>query len=212
MEPKDDPEARIRELERPLTDVARTSELGTAQPGGYAPTQPLPPPMPFPDTFPTTQVRTTAGFRWGWMVLAALVVGVGALAAGVAVYTTHQFSRDGSTISFPTTFPRTGTPGSPGSGTQAPAVPSPGSRVSIAGFDKNQTIACNDSFVSVSGFSNTIVITGHCASLTVSGSQNTVTVDAADTINAAGFENRVTFHSGSPRVTKSGESNVVEQG
>lgn len=35
MEPPDDPEARIRELERPLTDQARTSELGVAQPGGY---------------------------------------------------------------------------------------------------------------------------------------------------------------------------------
>ena len=28
MNPEDDPEARIRELERPLTDQARASELG----------------------------------------------------------------------------------------------------------------------------------------------------------------------------------------
>ncbi|HME50571.1 DUF3060 domain-containing protein, partial [Mycobacterium sp.] len=39
-----------------------------------------------------------------------------------------------------------------------------------------------------------------------------VTVDAADSIEASGFNNQVTFHSGSPSVDKSGESNVVQQG
>ncbi|WP_102141906.1 DUF3060 domain-containing protein [Mycobacterium hubeiense] len=37
MNPQDDPEARIRELERPLADVARTSELGTTPYAPYTP-------------------------------------------------------------------------------------------------------------------------------------------------------------------------------
>jgi hypothetical protein len=66
--------------------------------------------------------------------------------------------------------------------------------------------------VTVSGISNTIVITGHCASLTVSGMKNSVTVDAADTIDASGLNNQVTFHSGAPKISKSGVDNVVAQG
>ena len=31
-------------------------------------------------------------------------------------------------------------------------------------------------------------------------------------IEAAGFNNQVTYHSGSPKISKSGESNVVQQG
>lgn len=41
MEPSENPEARISELERPLADVARTTELGAATYAG-APTPLLP--------------------------------------------------------------------------------------------------------------------------------------------------------------------------
>ena len=87
----------------------------------------------------------------------------------------------------------------------------PGGRISVAGIGENKTIACNDSQVDVSGFTNTVTITGHCVNLTVSGGQNHITVDAADTISASGFNNQVTFHSGSPQVDNSG-TNVVQQG
>ena len=60
--------------------------------------------------------------------------------------------------------------------------------------------------------SNTVVLTGHCATVTVSGVQNVVTVDSADTINASGFDNRVTYGSGSPVINNAGDSNLVEQG
>jgi hypothetical protein len=56
------------------------------------------------------------------------------------------------------------------------------------------------------------VITGHCTSLTVNGMKNTVTVDASDSIDASGMNNRVTYHSGSPKVSNSGVDNVVAQG
>jgi hypothetical protein len=87
----------------------------------------------------------------------------------------------------------------------------PGGRISVAGIGENRTIACNDSQVDVSGFTNTVIITGHCVSLTLSGGQNHVTVDATDRISASGFNNQVTFDSGSPQVDNSG-TNVVQQG
>lgn len=45
-----------------------------------------------------------------------------------------------------------------------------------------------------------------------SGVQNTITVEAADAIDASGVDNKVTYRSGTPKVSNSGESNVVGQG
>jgi hypothetical protein len=65
--------------------------------------------------------------------------------------------------------------------------------------------------VNISGIRNTVNITGHCVKVSVSGVENVVTVDEADTLGASGFNNRITYHSGSPQVDNAG-SNVVEQG
>ena len=87
-------------------------------------------------------------------------------------------------------------------GPSTPPLPPQGGQLNVSGINENKTIACNDNAVTVSGISNTIVIIGHCASLTVSGMKNSVTVDAADTIEASGLNNQVTFHSGSPQISK----------
>jgi hypothetical protein len=150
---------------------------------------------------------------------AVFVIGVLVLVGGIAAFAAHRFSRAGSvvlstppSISRATTLPRTlprQTPSSPSAG---PSTPPPGGNLSVAGINENQTIACNDSIVDVSGVSNTVVINGHCTSLTVSGVQNSITVEAVDTIDASGFNNKVTYHTGSPKISKSGAGNVVEQG
>jgi hypothetical protein len=57
-----------------------------------------------------------------------------------------------------------------------------------------------------------VTITGHCTSLSVSGMQNTVTVDAADSIDASGLNNKVTYHTGNPKISNLGTSNEVQQG
>jgi len=82
----------------------------------------------------------------------------------------------------------------------------------VSGINENRTIACNASNVSISGVSNKVVITGHCASLTVSGVKNTITVEAADTIEASGFTNQITYLTGSPSIENFGEQNVVQKG
>jgi len=225
MNAEDDPERRIRELEQPLSDAARASELGGAQPaGGYnyqsppwagAPVPPPPPPGSYGGPFMAP--RPPSGNRAWWILGALFVVGVLALVGGIAAYAAHQFSRAGSvvlstppSISRTTTAPRTSpnlTPTTP-----APSTAPPGGNLTVAGINENQTIACNDNTVDVSGVSNTVVITGHCTSLTVSGVQNAITVDAVDTIDASGFNNKITYHTGSPKISKSGAGNVVQQG
>src|SRR5215207_8227746 len=65
MEPHDDPEARIRALEQPLSDVARASELGTTPyTSGDAY---LPPPLPPPGPGPSYGAQYTApGYGAPW--------------------------------------------------------------------------------------------------------------------------------------------------
>ena len=57
-----------------------------------------------------------------------------------------------------------------------------------------------------------MVLTGHCARVDVSGVRNVVTVDAADSIVASGMNNKITYHSGTPEVDKSGIDNSVQRG
>jgi serine/threonine kinase PknH len=77
VDPQDDPEARIRELERPLSETAVRSELGAA---------------------------TAAGLRGRAVVLGVLAIGLLALAAGVAVVIARH-SSGGSSPGVPSARP-----------------------------------------------------------------------------------------------------------
>lgn len=244
MNPEDDPEARIRQLEQPLADAARASELGSPQPPGgsayqaYPPPGPVPPPPPMPPPygstygsydsygsqppFPGATPRSSSGNRLFWILAAVFVVGILVMVGGIVAYAGSHLSRTLSTLTptFPTISSPAGTvPPPSGTKTRNPSTgpstspaPPPGGDLTVSGLNENKTLACNDSVVEISGMSNTVVITGHCASLTVSGIENTVTVDAVDTILASGINNKVTYRSGSPKVSKSGSGNVVQQG
>jgi hypothetical protein len=243
MNPEDDPEARIRELERPLSDVARNSELGTPQnntaylpPPTYPPPNYPPPPGAYGGTpyggtsygapqFPPPQPPNRSRL---WLLVAAVGVCVAAVAAGVVFYT-DDVSTSGVAISQPSraaggggafdTTPSTASGGeiapAPSVGPAVPAgpeQPAPGEQISVSGIGESRTLACADNIVSISGVSNKVTITGHCASLQVSGVSNVVTVDSAGGIDASGFQNRITFHSGQPEIGNSGSGNIVEQG
>jgi hypothetical protein len=235
MESQDDPEKRIQDLERPLAEAARASELGDAPQGGHAypppPPGAVPPPPPpmyggYGGPYAGPPPKPPSGNRMWWILGTIIVIGVLALAGGIAAFAAHQLSgvrsiinSSGVTTTPVTTSPRTttrtprsSTSATPSSGPSTLPLPPQGAPLDVSGINENQTIACNDNVVTVSGISNTIVITGHCASLTVSGMKNSVTVDAADTIDASGLNNQVTFHSGAPKISKSGVDNVVAQG
>ena len=223
MEPQDDPEARIRALEQPLADTARATELGTGTTPYTAPDQayapPPLPPMPGPYTPPGYGApwappprKSSAGIPWA--VFAGIAVVFLIVAAGVGFVIVHKTSREISSFpgisipSIPSIQPTA--PGGGGPANTVTTAPS-GGQISVAGVSESKTIACNDSHVSVSGVSNTVTITGHCVNVTVSGMQNHVTLDTSDQIDASGFDNVVTYHSGSPDIN-SGGSNAVQQG
>jgi len=238
MEPQDDPEDRIRELERPLADTAHASELGfgssfgssNAPPSGYTyppppPPGPVPPPLPPPPYSygyggppPGMAPRSSSGTRVWWILAALFVVGVLAVVGIVAAYVSHRFSRGNLVV--PSATPGTSRvisppraiPRSPAPSSAMTPLPPQGAELTVTGINENQALTCNNNTVTVSGVSNTVVITGHCASIAVSGLNNMITVDATDTIDASGLNNQVTYHSGAPQVTKSGDGNVVQQG
>ncbi|HET6734725.1 DUF3060 domain-containing protein [Mycobacterium sp.] len=234
MQSQDDPEARIRDLERPLADVARTSELGTTEyPSGadYNTGAYMPPPVltyGAPPYMGTPQ-KPKSGFN-AWWLFAGIAVVLIFIAGGVIIFSTSMFKLDSATrppVEIPEVLggggeidkaPSGGQPGTPGGSivetpSAAPAVPTPpGEYVSISGVGKKTTIACDERAVGVSGSNNVVTITGHCASLTVSGMDNHVTVDSSAIIMASGFDNIVTFHTGTPEIGTGGFNNVVEQG
>ena len=220
MKREDDPEERIRELERPLAETARASEVASSQtPGGppYSPVTPAQPPL----TYGTSSRRTSPRrppVLW-WFLAAFFVIGAISVVGNV-VNSAHRGNR---VILSPTpsTMPTSAVPSAGGPQSPAPApstAPSPapkapaGANLVISGINENRTIACTDSAVSISGISNKVVITGHCARVNVSGVQNSVTVDAVDTIDASGFNNKITYHTGSPSIDNSGEQNTVQRG
>ena len=222
MEPDADPEARIRDLERPLAQQADASELGTrpyrsapAVDGsgpqyrhgdvpGYAqqppPTWSTPPPggpqwgSPY---YSPPQHVVRKGPRLLWVVpLAILGVVVVGMAALIAVLVARN-AEPGR--------PRTVGPG-------APATVAAGQSLSVSGIDEQRSVICAGGSVSVSGMRNSVDIRGECAVVTVSGFDNVVTVEFAQSITASGFDNRVTYARGEPQIGNSGLGNVVESG
>jgi hypothetical protein len=227
MKSEDDPEARIRELEQPLADTARASEAGVNPPPGKwaappGPAFPPPPPPPYGSPSPWTSPRPASSNRAWWILAAFFVIGMIAIPLGFAVFGIHRATHGGLMTLFPTTSTAPTSAAPPAAGTQAPVpAPSPssaaptapaGASLTISGIKENRTIACNDSAINISGISNHVVITGHCASLHVSGVQNSITVDAVDSIDVSGFNNQITYHTGSPTIENSGGQNVVQQG
>lgn len=255
MDPKDDPEARIRELEKGLADVAQASELGTTSttpyttggpyvppptpptyippPPGSAPMPPptfggsMPPPVdpyaapPFQYPQVPRRVSVSTGFGSLGLVIAGMVLAV-MVAIGAFVFFTVRSAVPGGLTSIPSipsisipSFPSVEPPSTPGgASTVAPTGPTtlaPGIPQNVSGSNQHKTLVCNDSRVVVSGMSNTVTITGHCTDVAVSGMKNQITLDSAEVIGASGFQNVVTYHSGSPQINAIGD-NVVRQG
>lgn len=233
MDPKDDPEARIRELERPLADAARTSELGTGGPAAPPPTQPwtygnnFPPPPPGPpapwpgyEPYPAPpQPQRSTGSAHLFLVVGgfalALLVG-GLVTAYLTFGNTEAADTDTGTNtvtdSQSTVIRKTTINGVPLPGSVAPTEVPAGETVIVSGINEHRTVECRDNTVIVSGIQNELEITGHCTAVTVSGVENVITVESVETIGVSGFDNRVTYRTGEPDVSKSGQSNVVEQG
>jgi hypothetical protein len=84
--------------------------------------------------------------------------------------------------------------------------------VVVSGVNETRALACTDNRVTVSGVNMNVTISGHCTTLEVTGMQNVITIDTSDSIDVSGISNKVTWHSGSPKVNNSGLQNTVGQG
>jgi hypothetical protein len=216
MSSQDDPEARIRDLERspraqPTELTLASSEVQStpfSPPPAYA-APPVPCPAPYPPLpYPPTRTTPAAGSSRPWIVFAVIAAALVAVIGGTAalfasVYSSVDATGSGGSFGVSPSFGGQNRPPAP------TFAPKPPGDVSVSGVGGHRTIACHDGTVSISGVDNTVVLTGQCRSVTVSGVQNNVTVETADTISASGFNNRVTYASGTPHVDNSGDSNVV---
>jgi len=189
----DDPEKRIRELERELADLgpARHEQPREARPypsdaayvGGSAYDRGL-----------ATPRRKVPVLWWFPAVLVAIFV----VAALAAIYIANQLSGGGGS-----------TGGGSGGG---PITLSQGGTLDVPGNAINETIACNDGNLTLSAINSTINVSGHCVSLKVSGFDDHVNVDSADTIEVSGYGNTFSAGGHSANVKISSYGNHVNVG
>lgn len=186
MNPSDDPEQQIRDLEPQAT-----------QPWVDAPPQ-------------------RPGLRVGWILLGILVIGLviggGAMIAERMAAQGKPVAGRATTppvVGGGGSFTASPQPSS----TRPPyTLPPPATRngeISVAGIDKVEKHACNGGVANISGVHNRVVLTGHCVSVDVSGVRNTVIIEESDAIIVSGLDNDVTFQNGSPEVNQSGFDNRV---
>lgn len=196
---QEDPEARIRELERGLADVNPPPPQYPAprypdQSAGYG--SPTPGPMP---TWSPTPVPSAAygapasGFRRGGLRWAGILLGtvfpIAMVLAFVVPWKDLGFLEG---LFGPTKVPQ-------------------GGSLVVNDSDDTKTIDCNDGRLTLNGRNLQVTVTGHCANLFVNGWGHRVTVDSADGIQVNGGNTVVTYHSGEPAVSKNGNV-TVQQG
>lgn len=193
----DDPEQRIRDLER----------SGSVAPAG------------------AVESSSRRALRAGWALLGLLVLALAAGGAVIlAERRTHTVPGAATAPADPrspipparTGLPTPVSPVAPVPPTPAPVpvptVAPPGADVSVAGVDTRRSITCTDNAVTVSGVNNTVVITGRCRRVDVSGLENVVTVDESASIAVSGLNNVVTYRAGTPQLSESGIGNTLARG
>lgn len=255
----DDPEKRIRELERGLADATPTADSTP-----YIGSEPYAPEAPYTGapTYSTTptygygtpQPRRTGSLSW-LLILVVLGILIPVVVALVMLFVRSNPS--GSIL---------GSIGPGSTPSNGPTAVPQGGDLRVGGSMETKTVACNDGNLTLygtggtytvtghcaslkvggynnnvsvdnadtvesTGYSNTVTahacnnckltlsaysiefdVTGHAASLTISSYDNKVTVDAVDRINVSGYDNVVTYHSGTPKITDSGRSNTIHRG
>jgi hypothetical protein len=210
MQRDDDPEARIRDLERPLADVARASELGTEQHGSGGaylpppvqsygapyPTAPYPT-APYPGApFPGVPAKSKSGSGALWLLFAGIAVVLILIAGGVVIWTTSMFKLDSSTR------PPVEIPDVSGGGGQVDKAP--GGQPAVPGGPIETVPEIEPSVplgpipppgepLSVSGVGKNETIACNESVVTVSGVNNTVTITGhCVSLTVSGVENVVT--------------------
>jgi hypothetical protein len=205
---RDDPEARIRELEV----GSYTENPGTAS---YS----LPPPMPAqyvppPQYGPPAQYGGPGTYvpQPGFGPPVAQPFQRGRSRRRVARLITFGFVAV-AMLSILWDAAGTQLQGLVGDITSSTVTVEKGGNISLGGNSETHEIACNGGgTVTASGNSGTFTITGHCERLNVSGNDTRVTIDSVDVIDAGGIDTVTTYHSGSPKINRTGIDVTVQRG
>jgi hypothetical protein len=225
MKSEDDPEARIRELEQPLSDAARASEAAANQsPGKWAPPSgppappssfptpptsgPLPPPasgppfsplppLPYDNAFSSPPRRSQG--RILWIAIAVFVMGMIALPIGIFFFSAHQVSRSVLPSMFPTpSFP----PINPIPSGAMPRTPG-------AAPSTSATTAPAGENITVSGISEMRTIACNGGNVSVSGITNNVVITGhCASVLVSGIQNQITVDA-ADKIQASGSGNQV---
>jgi hypothetical protein len=216
MNPQDDPEARIRDLERPLADQARTSELGAGQYGGdYVNAPPPPPPgyygppsqgAPFQTApFQTAPYqgapyqgapRSSGGFAWWWLAVATLVIGGVVVGVGMVVLDGSVFSTGDSTSSSARDRPKV----NGGGGTLTAVPPSPveipSGNVAVPTEEPAVIVLAPGEPINIGGMGENKTIACNESIVSVSGMDNTITITGHCTnLSVSGMDNEILIES-----------------
>ncbi len=187
----DDPEKRIRELERRLADAS-------AGPREYAPARDEPSASENYREYDLLRRR-----RFGTIWLISLVPFV--LLIAILVLHPYRAERHPAPVtSLPAAEPTADLSGA--------LTVVPGGNLTEEPTNATFTVVCDRAEVTVGGTGNSAYVAGHCAHLIVRGSHNRVVADNADAIDADGSGNRVIYHGGAPRIPVGGNDNVVTKG
>ncbi|MEE6179428.1 DUF3060 domain-containing protein [Mycobacterium sp. 050134] len=175
----DDPENRIRELERELADVTRGARTRAERTPTATPSYDFAVPAP----------RRVPAMRWYTLVVLAVMVL--SIIAGLVAVIRAMIASNG-----PTSIP-SGAPSHSG-----PTAVPPGGDLRLTGNNETKTVACNDGKLTIAGFNNKYVLSGHCAALMLSGYNNNVTLDGTDALESTGYGNAITDHACSNAAVK----------
>lgn len=224
MEPYGDPEARIRDLERPLADQAGASELGT-QPYTEASPPPTVPVPPYSYGSPQDSARVPPYGQYGtpqyaspyyaapqrvvrkrshtaalWLIPLVVVAFVGAGVAGVVMY---------ANLGSPDSFTQNPTPPISGGGGSLDAPQSPPQVQTRIDSTEQVVTVETGGLISVGGFeqNQTIVCAG--GAVNISGVNNSIEIrGSCASVTVSGVENTVAVESAGT-ISASGFDNRV---
>lgn len=227
MSSEDDPEARIRDLERSLSDRASelthgSYEMGSGEHGAGSPPPPpyanqqspysAPPPpytapqSPYGMQFPPVQMSSTGRSGHGWILFAVMGAVTLAIIVGTVVFFADVFSRVDSIIG---TFD--GRPTASGGGGGPFGVPpsSGGNRPPAPTFAPTEPAAVPGGDVSVAGVGSNRSITCDDSVVNISGVSNTVVLTGqCRSVTVSGVQNTVTVDA-TATISASGFNNRV---
>lgn len=202
----DDPEKRIRELERRLADAkggprenAPAGDAAGPAPDAWVP----PPPSVNPPNYEALRRQMNRRRRlssiWGVFLVPGILL--------VAILVAHPYRAEKHAP------PATALPGAePTADLSGALTVGPGGNLTEEPSSQTFTVVCDRAELTIAGNGNSAYVAGHCAHLIVRGSRNKVVADNADVIDTDGSANNVIYHGGAPQISVGGTDNIVKRG